>query len=69
MPDDEKPFLIQIQNADPAKVSIEDTAKQMAEDLPAIIRLTEMKAKVQWHQYNTLIKEGFDENQALFMVK
>ena len=63
------PIRIQIQNADPNKKLIKDLVLEFTKDLEWHLKLNEITAKLKRSQYDAYMKEGFTEQQTLFLIK
>jgi hypothetical protein len=64
----DKPIEIRIQNQDPNKISLEDAVKQLSADLPAVIAMNKLQAKIKREMFMAFTREGFTEDQAMFLI-
>jgi len=64
-----KPIEIQIQNADPNKISIGGAVKNLKVEFGAILEMQHLQGKIKYAYYEGLIEAGFTEEQAMFLSK
>jgi len=62
------PVQIQIQNADPQKISPKDMYQHIEKDLPRILKLNRQGAVIKKSQYDAFIEAGFTDEQALYLI-
>ena len=64
-----KPIEIQIQNADPERISIYEAVANLKRDLIPNIEMQRLMARLTKEHYDALVANGFTEDQALFLIK
>ena len=63
-----EPIQIQIQNADPNKLTIKESYKTISGDLEYILKMSELSAKITRKNYLDFLKSGFSKEEALFLA-
>jgi hypothetical protein len=64
-----KPIEIQIQNADPTKMSVADAVKNMREEISDVLEIQKYQAKIKRAYFKGLVESGFTEDQAMWLIK
>jgi len=60
---------IQIQNADPEKVSVKDAVRETEKNIEYILQMQKYTARMKREQFLALVESGFTEDQAMWLIK
>jgi len=56
-------------NEDKKRVDLAQAVKHLQENLPALLEIEDLNAKVAWRKFTALRAEGFDAQQALELCR
>ena len=60
---------IKIQIAGGEMLSLKEQVQKLKGDLPYMLDMQRINAKIQWEAYDAYLKEGFNKEQAIYLIK